>query len=140
MPPFKVLLIDDDDAFKDSFKRVLNRLDLKTTTTSTDDAGAFVSSGSPDFDLVILDMNLASKRLDDQRGLDFFERLRTQGGDRSPELIFFSAFAVRAEDSAALNRLGAKVFDKGTLRSSSPAVLDRILGSATPLERLEALL
>src|SRR5262245_34204982 len=138
--PAFVLFVDDDPTFLHTAESVFKPLGVNSITCSSAvEASRLVSSSPGDFQAVVCDVNFASEGED--AGIRLFESLKKDFGAAGPALFTLTDEALTAEGSRRLQRLGARVFDKGSLRFGRVVGLRvELVPSASASERVESAL
>ena len=122
-----ILIVDDDDAFRESLAETLADLGHRITESGTGREALALLEGSQRFDCVFLDF-----RLPDMNGIDVLERLRAIPTRNALSVVILTAFAT-SDNTIHAMRLGAfEHLTKPVGRDAIVALMDRIGASGGP--------
>jgi CheY-like chemotaxis protein len=131
----RVLVIDDDEAVRDSFRLALDGTSYGLVTANSGEAGVELALDGEFFDLVFLDLEMPGIC-----GIETLRRLRACGC--SAPIFIVTAFAEefmvelkQAADSGLTFELARKPLDCSEILSTVAAMLDHEPLEAKPLER-----
>ncbi|MGX6999477.1 sigma-54-dependent transcriptional regulator [Caballeronia sp. KNU42] len=122
-----ILIVDDDDAFRESLAETLADLGHRITESGTGREALALLEGLQRFDCVFLDF-----RLPDMNGIDVLERLRAIPARNALSVVILTAFAT-SDNTIHAMRLGAfEHLTKPVGRDAIVALMDRIGASGGP--------
>jgi len=122
-----ILIVDDDDAFRESLAETLTDLGHRITESGTGREALALLEGLQRFDCVFLDF-----RLPDMNGIEVLERLRTIPAHKALSVVILTAFAT-SDNTIHAMRLGAfEHLTKPVGRETIVALMDRIGASGGP--------
>jgi len=122
-----ILIVDDDDAFRESLAETLADLGHKITETGTGREALALLEGLQRFHCVFLDF-----RLPDMNGIEVLERLRAIPAREALPVVVLTAFAT-SDNTIHAMRLGAfEHLTKPVGREAIVALMDRIDASGGP--------
>jgi DNA-binding NtrC family response regulator len=122
-----ILIVDDDDAFRESLAETLADLGHKITETGTGREALALLEGLQRFHCVFLDF-----RLPDMNGIEVLERLRAIPAREALPVVVLTAFAT-SDNTIHAMRLGAfEHLRKPVGREAIVALMDRIDASGGP--------
>src|SRR5471032_2325068 len=122
-----ILIVDDDDAFRESLAETLADLGHRITETGTGREALALLEGLQRFDCVFLDF-----RLPDMNGIEVLERLRAIPARKALAVVVLTAFAT-SDNTIHAMRLGAfEHLTKPVGREAIVALMDRIDASGGP--------
>ncbi|WP_031357717.1 sigma-54-dependent transcriptional regulator [Caballeronia sordidicola] len=122
-----ILIVDDDDAFRESLAETLTDLGHRITESGTGREALALLEGLQRFDCVFLDF-----RLPDMNGIEVLERLRTIPAHKALSVVILTAFAT-SDNTIHAMRLGAfEHLTKPVGRETIVALMDRIGASGRP--------
>src|SRR5471032_1965516 len=126
-PMAHILIVDDDDAFRESLAETLADLGHRITESGTGREALALLEGLQRFDCVFLDF-----RLPDMNGIEVLERLRAIPAHKALSVVILTAFAT-SDNTIHAMRLGAfEHLTKPVGRDSIVALMDRIGASGGP--------
>ena len=122
-----ILIVDDDDAFRESLAETLADLGHRITETGTGREALALLEGLQRFDCVFLDF-----RLPDMNGIEVLERLRAIPARKALSVVILTAYAT-SDNTIHAMRLGAfEHLTKPVGREAIVVLMDRIGASGGP--------
>jgi DNA-binding NtrC family response regulator len=122
-----ILIVDDDDAFRESLAETLADLGNRITETGTGREALALLEGLQRFDCVFLDF-----RLPDMNGIEVLEQLRAIPAREALPVVVLTAFAT-SDNTIHAMRLGAfEHLTKPVGRETIVALMDRVGASVGP--------